>query len=580
MELKPASFLYPVDGETIRRIKDIIGRFVHTIAAMRLYPFGHINVTKFRDNLFQRLSSFLEEQGEFEIEIRESSFFFAGGPVFQEESGIKSLPYLFFNDGMRGLTFTPGLTREELYDFLEITVNCAERADTASDLIEELWERDFEFIRFDAAEGFLEAKVAAGMAGGANELRVDRETLYSGQVQLDSDDRTAAHARSLEVTRTNPKDIAGLTDFFDSIDRSDQTNLESMVKAEHDISADKDFIETVFEILFLEDRIDAFLEILSYLKSYLQTLIKRADVGNSVYLLNSMADLRKALLSSAPGRAEDLAKTIRDITHDTELNVIQDVARPERVEDPRGLFEFLVWFGPRVLPIGTDIFEAASEPAWREAGVEYLRIMIRDHLTETAAMAQNRRPELAKTLIVLLGELGDKKAILQLASFAQSENSEIRLEAVRTLGGLSHDLARKLTLDYLQDPDERIRIEAARVVHLETDEHVQTQMIQIISRKDFLARSSAERGAILQAVGRANTVEAAHVLKAIVLKKRLFSGERHRETRLLAVAGLAIMKIPEAREALAAGAEISNQAVATACAQALKRRGEMRREAL
>jgi hypothetical protein len=46
------------------------------------------------------------------------------------------------------------------------------------------------------------------------------------------------------------------------------------------------------------------------------------------------------------------------------------------------------------------------------------------------------------------------------------------------------------------------------------------------------------------------------------------------------VAGLAVMKIPEAREALEAGAEISNQAVATACAQALKRRGEKRREAL
>ena len=115
MEQKPGSFPFPVDGETVRQVKDIIGRFVHTIAAMRLYPFGHINVTKFRDNLFQRLSAFLEDQGEFEIEIKESSFTFAGGIVFQEESGIKSLPYLYYNEGMRALTFVPGLTREELF---------------------------------------------------------------------------------------------------------------------------------------------------------------------------------------------------------------------------------------------------------------------------------------------------------------------------------------------------------------------------------------------------------------------------------------------------------------------------------
>jgi len=580
MEQKPASFLFPVDGETARQIKDIIGRFVHTIAAMRLYPFGHINVTKFRDNLYQRLSSFLEDHGEFEIEIRVNAFFFAGGSVFQEDSGVKSLPYMFFNEGMRALAFVPGLTREEFYDFLEITANFAERSDASSDMIEELWERDFESIRFDAADGFLEARVASGMVGGPNELKADRDALFSGRIQLDAEDQSAAHARSLEISRTNPKDAAGIADFFESIDHGDQSSLDSMVTAEHDISPDKEFIETVFEVLYLEDRMDVFHEILGYLKTYIQTLIKRADVSNSVFLLNSMSDLRKALLSSAPGRAEDLAKAIRDIALDTELKIIQDVARPERVEDPRGLFEFLVWFGPRALPIGTDIFEAAVEPAWREAGVEYLRVMVGSHMAETAAMAQNRRPELSKTLISLLGVVGDKKAILQLATFAQSENPEIRLEAVRTLGGLSHDLARKLTLDYLLDPDERIRIEAARVARLETNRAIQDQMIQIVSRKDFLTRSSAERGTFLQAIGRSNTPEAAAVLKRLVLKKRFFGGERHRETRLLAVAGLAVMKIPEAREALEAGAEISNQAVATACAQALKRRGEKRREAL
>jgi len=578
MVQKQTSFFVPVDGETIRQIKDIIGRFVHTIAAMRLYPFGHINVTKFRDNLYQRLSSFLEDQGEFEIEIKENAFCFAGGAVFQEESGVKSLPYMYYNDGMRALTFVPGLTREELFDFLEITANYAERPE-GGDIIEELWERDFEFIRYDAADGFLEAKVAAGMIGRTNELQVDRSLLFSGHVQLDAEDQGAAHARSVEISRTNPKDTSGLAEFFGSIDRSDQSSLESVVTAEHDVSVDKEFIETVFEILYLEDRMDAFHEILTYLKTYLQMLIKRADVGNAVFLLNSISDLRKALLSSAPARAEFLLQTVRQITQDTDLKVIQEIARPDRLEDSRALFEFLVWFGPRVLSIGADAFETAADPHWREAGVEYLRVMVRDFLPETSAIAQNRKPELTKTLISLMGDRGDKKAILQLAAFAQSENPEIRLEAVQTLGGLSHDLARKLTLEFLQDPDERIRIEAAQAARLETDENTLEQMIRIVSRKDFLARSSIERGAMLLALGRSNSAKAADVLKMLVRKKRLFGGERFRETRLLAVSGLAVMKIPEAREALAAGAEVSNQAVATACAQALKRRGEKRREA-
>ncbi len=579
MEQKSGSFPFPVDGETIRQVKDIIGRFVHTIAAMRLYPFGHINVTKFRDNLFQRLTSFLEERGEFEIEIKESVFTFAGGIVFQEDSGIKSLPYLYYNEGMRALTFIPGLTREELYDFLEITANFAERSPGESDIIEELWERDFEFIRYDAAEGFLEAKVAAGLEGRPLEFPVDKNNLYSGQIRLDTEDQAAAHARSQEVNRTTIKDAAaGLAGFFETMDGSDKTSLDSMVTAEHDLSSDKEFIETVFEVLYLEDRPEAFAEILGYLKSYLQTLFKRADLGNAVLLLNSMSDLQKALRASSPARSEFLLKTIREITLDADITVIREIAKPERVEDPRTLYEFLAWLGPRVLPIGTDVFESAAAPNWREAGVEYLRIMIRNHQAETVAMAQTRKPDLTKTLIALLGEQDDKKAVLQLASFAKSENSEIRLEAVRTLGTLSHELARRLILEYLHDPDERIRIEAARAARMETDEKSLAQMLQVVQSKAFLARSSIERGTLLLAIGRSNTAEAAEALKNLVRKKRLFGGERLQETRLLAVAGLAAMKIPAAREALQAGSQVGNQAVATACAQALRKRGERRRE--
>ena len=322
-----------------------------------------------------------------------------------------------------------------------------------------------------------------------------------------------------------------------------------------------------------------FRQILTYMKTYLKILIKKADIGNALFLLNSISDLRKALLASSPARAEDLLQTIRLITQETDLDIIRDIARPERIEDPRPLFEFLVWFGPRTLPTAIEACEAAVDPLWREACVEYLRVMVRDCLSETAAQIRNRKPELIQTLITLLGDRGDKKAILHLADLARSGNPEIRLEAVRTLGGLSHDLARKLTLEFLLDPDERIRIEAGQAARLESDENALARMIQIVSRKNFLARSSTERGAMLLALGRSNTGPAAKALETLVRKRRLLGGERLRETRLLAVSGLAVMNIPQAREALAAGVKVSNQAVATACAQALKRRGERHREA-
>jgi len=49
--------------------------------------------------------------------------------------------------------------------------------------------------------------------------------------------------------------------------------LEAMLSADRRSSADRELIETMVEILCLEDRNDAFFEILAFLKSYLRTLI-------------------------------------------------------------------------------------------------------------------------------------------------------------------------------------------------------------------------------------------------------------------------------------------------------------------
>lgn len=40
--------------------------------------------------------------------------------IFQDEKTIKSLPFLFYKDGMQKLTFHNGLKKEELREFMEI----------------------------------------------------------------------------------------------------------------------------------------------------------------------------------------------------------------------------------------------------------------------------------------------------------------------------------------------------------------------------------------------------------------------------------------------------------------------------
>jgi hypothetical protein len=406
---------------------------------------------------------------------------------------------------------------------------------------------------------------------GEGEISIDRKALYSGQINLDSTDLAAFNAGLLEVGRTVAKDPAEWADLYSAFDQGDLQILGSMLASDRSTSSDREFIETLSEILFLEERMDSFGEVLSVLSAYFRNLVKAAALEDAIRLLEALTDLRDELAAAAPERSEASGRTLEQVLDAIDPKSIREIAQPERIAEPRWFFEFILWFDLRLLRTGTETIEAVQDPGWRTAGIEYLRRMIRNHPDETAALAQDQKPVLTKTLISLLAERADKKAILLLISIARGGNSEIRTEAVQALGRLTDDLARKAVLEFLHDPGESVRLAAAKAARMEIDRRTLDQIVKETASKNFLARSADEQGVFFLALGRTDTVEAAAALRSILRRRSLFGRARIQEARVLAVAGLAVMTRPEAVGTLQHGARSSKRAVAEACAEALKR---------
>ena len=559
----------PAAREMIQQAKAILALFAHTITAYRLYPSFHENVTKFADEFYNTLSRFLEDRGTLEIRVEEKAFAIGDEIIYQDEGSLKNLPYLFFKDGMRALAFLPGLNRKELAEFLEIVKVQAELPTEESDIVDALWGGDFEHLRYEAPEEFLINRMSRG--GEPEEITIDRKALYSGRINLDPVDMAAFNSGILEVGRTLAKNPTEWADLYSALDQGDLRILESMLASDRSTSSDREFIETLSEVLFLEERMDSFREVLAFLSAYFRNLVKRAALEDAIRLMEALTDLRDELAAASPERSEASGRTLQQDLDAIDPKTIREIAHPERIAEPRWFFEFILWFDLRLLRTGADTIEAVEEPAWHAAGVEYLRRMIRDYPDETAALAQSQKPVFTKTLIALLAERAEKKAILLLISIARGGNPEIRAEAVQALGGLPEDLARKAVLEFLHDPDERVRLAAVKASRLEIDPRTLDRVISETKAKDFPARSSDEKAAILLALGRTDTLEAAASLRSILRRRNLFGRDRVREMRLLAVAGLAVMTRSEAIETLQNGARSSKRAVAEACAEVLKR---------
>jgi len=175
--------------EESEQVKDIVNWFVKTYAQIKLFSLEHSNVEKFVDMLYYKLTQFFENNLKFTLDIEEDSFLFQGKPVYKDEQLVKSLPFLFYKDGMQALYFYKGLKKEELLDFLDIIKTVANLPPEKTDVVTVIWDKDFANIRYYAPDEFLETKIGSGIKPQI--YKADKEKFITGRIELTQEDKSA-----------------------------------------------------------------------------------------------------------------------------------------------------------------------------------------------------------------------------------------------------------------------------------------------------------------------------------------------------------------------------------------------------
>ena len=84
-----------------------------------------------------------KKTAEIVLTITESDFKWEGRSVYHEANRGESLPWVFYKDGVREVTLTPGVEGEEIVTLLEILKNVRKTQQDQDDLLTLLWEQEF-----------------------------------------------------------------------------------------------------------------------------------------------------------------------------------------------------------------------------------------------------------------------------------------------------------------------------------------------------------------------------------------------------------------------------------------------------
>jgi hypothetical protein len=486
----PAASQGGPDKKIVDDVRNICASLVRAVTASKIYPPGHDSISTLREGIFARLSAFLDRHHEYEVEIKRNAFLFEKETIHKEEDPLRSLPYFFYKDGMQKLSFLKGLSREEFSDFLGLVRTVSLLPLDEGDIVDALWQRDFEHIRYVSPDEFVETKLS-GEQELSTEFEINQTQLHEGRIDFSPEDAAEIARRSLELAQRGPSKSDQTGELVAPLTEEDAEALEIMIETERHASPQESFPDLMFELLRLEDRPETFAEVLAYLDHTLGELVLKAEFMRVGRVLNRVGELCDLLAVRSPARAEAIKKFFQAIREKPPLDKIRDVVLGRQAIDSQSFFAYLRFLGLVALPLGADLFERNLDPEFRAEALQFFEKMAEKDLRRVLGEMREDRLMFTIAAIGICGRRLDPAAIPFLAKILGWKGKEAKLKSIRTLGKFSDDRVPSILRRVLQNPDEDLRIEALTAMPVGGDKALIDELIRIVSEKHFWAKSDA-----------------------------------------------------------------------------------------
>jgi hypothetical protein len=563
------------------KAREILLALGNAVSAARLYPTENRTVRNCVSNLFERLSEYLGKYWKLEIGIEEQAFTLDGKTIFKDASPVRSLPFFFFKDGMKRLEFYGGLQKSELEGFLEAVREVSQLPPEEGDIVNALWELDFPNIRHVAPDDFLETKIGVGRPL----LRpiVNVESLSRGRVELTPEDleEIRKSVLTLEKTKAGGEPAAGPSFLEDSGGAGVKTTdreileIEAMLTANRQLSQEEEYLSLILEIIYLEDRPEQFPAIADILEQYHQQVIQKGEFRRAAKLLRALSEIKDFYAAKNKLKSDLIDSVIALLSRKSQLVDLRDVLDPDAVSDPKGLFDYLRFFGPRSAPLIADVYERATRQEYRLKALEMLEEIGKTDLQELIALVQESRPMLSQEIIRLLSQSGDSRIVTFLANIVAYKSVPVKLAAIQTLGQIQGEAADKVLLGFLSDGNEEVRVRALQNMKKPADRQVISHIVEAVREKGFGKKSAREKKALFGVLGRTDSEEACSFLREILAKVPFLPNPKHTELCLHSIAALEEMNIPNSLEALKKGARRRHHKIRSACLRAIQSKSQI-----
>lgn len=534
--------------QPVAEVRSLFVTLGKAFRAFQLYDENNPVRQRFVDTLRQEFVALWDEIDKLVVTMDEDRIYLGGAEVYSSESRNDSLAFLFFKDGVREITFLPGIEQDELELFLGVLQKARKLVPEGDDLLTVLWEAELAFFEYQYVDLLAEGVDLPG-AGPGNTGQELQAALAAEDEEIAAQEEGGEAGAEPDQPQTVKQDDFNPTLYV--LDPRDMETLRSELQKELKRDTRADVLKALFDRLEEPNNRERQSEILGILGTLLPNFLSR---GALVAATDVLKELRR--LGSVEGMFDDQRRSEASA-------ILVEISSAEAVEE---LIQALYHGTIRASPAQLGAFLSfllgdALAPLLRESETvqhKELQAVLRrsvqgianQHRGALVSLLDEADPLVVAAAAKLAGEMGVTEASTGLTKLLKHTDPAVRLAAIDAAIALKASVVAGALEASLQDDERDVRVAAARALGVLRYAPAAGTLAKVINGKRIRQADITEKVAVFEAYGLTAEAGGVALLDGLLNKKGLLGKRESTEIRAAAALGLGQISDPGARAAL------------------------------
>lgn len=540
-----------------------LGRALKTC---RLYDGNNPTVIRFREDLFAALTHLLDEHGAVTIRFTAEDVLFGETSLYPARSRDDNLALPFHRDGIRAMTFVPGIQSQELEAVVDAILQVSGQNFGQDDLVTLLWEAGLDHVDLDYVPS--DGDIGGGEVAGADEAGIpwpqpgaepEREAGEQASSPAVEEKASESGTRSDDWTtgELTVEIEAGFAE-LDALAPWETERFQREFAAEHEVSATTTALAIVRAALASEVTPEDQVELRQFTPRLLRLALSKG----------AWLEAREALALMRGDDGDSLSGLIQELLQPISISTTVGHLDQQEAQVVLDFIEFAKALGDPGIDLLQGVLGESQQRQNRRMLAEAIAELCRANPERLAPYLSDRRWYVVRNIVHILGWIGGAGIIGMLRTALKHPEPRVRYEVVAALGQVEPSAARPVLVKLLEKADTRLFTAILHQLSAERDAGVARLLLGYLTDPAFDQRVLEERRAVYSALSAVGGDEVVPELEAELLKGNWFA--RGQEAHRQAVARvLARIGSPAAKLVLQRGVLSKRGPVRKACEDAM-----------